>query len=104
MIDLFAELKAVLHALDTAGVPYALCGGLALLASQAQSDRTISSPITLRAVHWAPPREDLSGRRGDQEIGGGKETAGWCWSFLPLPLSPTPPIMSTRWSPERRMC
>ena len=34
MIDLYAELKAVLHALDTAGVPYALCGGLALLVYQ----------------------------------------------------------------------
>jgi hypothetical protein len=34
MIDLYAELKAVLGALDTAGVPYALCGGLALMLYQ----------------------------------------------------------------------
>lgn len=30
MLDLFAELKAVIGALDQAGVPYALCGGLAM--------------------------------------------------------------------------
>lgn len=34
MIDLYAELKIVLHALDTAGVPYAVCGGLALMVYQ----------------------------------------------------------------------
>jgi len=34
MIDLYAELKAVVRALDAAGVPYALCGGLALLVYQ----------------------------------------------------------------------
>jgi hypothetical protein len=34
MIDLYAELKAVLRALDAAGVPYALCGGLALMVYQ----------------------------------------------------------------------
>lgn len=34
MIDLYAELKAVLKALDDAGVPYALCGGLALMVYQ----------------------------------------------------------------------
>ncbi len=31
MIDLYVELKAVLQAFDTAGLPYALCGGLALM-------------------------------------------------------------------------
>ena len=31
MIDLYIELKAVLQALETAGVPHALCGGLALM-------------------------------------------------------------------------
>jgi len=31
MIDLYVELKAVLQALETAEVPYALCGGLALM-------------------------------------------------------------------------
>ena len=34
MIDLYIELKAVLQALETAGVPYALCGGLALMVYQ----------------------------------------------------------------------
>lgn len=34
MIDLYAELKSVLHALDAAGVPYAVCGGLALMVYQ----------------------------------------------------------------------
>lgn len=34
MIDLYAELKAVLQALEAAGVPYALCGGLALMVYQ----------------------------------------------------------------------
>jgi len=34
MIDLYVELKAVLRALETAGVPYALCGGLALMVYQ----------------------------------------------------------------------
>jgi len=34
MIDLYIELKAVLRALETAGVPYALCGGLALMVYQ----------------------------------------------------------------------
>ena len=34
MIDLYAELKAVLKALDGAGIPYALCGGLALMVYQ----------------------------------------------------------------------
>jgi hypothetical protein len=34
MIDLYAELKAVVQALDAANVPYALCGGLALLVYQ----------------------------------------------------------------------
>jgi hypothetical protein len=34
MIDLYVELKAVLHALETADVPYALCGGLALMVYQ----------------------------------------------------------------------
>ena len=34
MIDLYAELKAVLRALDAAQVPYALCGGLALMVYQ----------------------------------------------------------------------
>jgi hypothetical protein len=31
MIDLYAELKAVIRALGDAGVPYAICGGLALM-------------------------------------------------------------------------
>lgn len=30
MLDLYIELKAVVAALETAGVPFALCGGLAL--------------------------------------------------------------------------
>ena len=34
MIDLYVELKALLQALDTAGIPYALCGGLALMVYQ----------------------------------------------------------------------
>lgn len=34
MIDLYAELNAVLKALDGAGIPYALCGGLALMVYQ----------------------------------------------------------------------
>lgn len=34
MIDLYVELKAVLRALETAGIPYALCGGLALMVYQ----------------------------------------------------------------------
>jgi len=34
MIDLYVELKTVLQALETAGVPYALCGGLALMVYQ----------------------------------------------------------------------
>ena len=34
MIDLYVELKAVLRALETAGVPYARCGGLALMVYQ----------------------------------------------------------------------
>jgi hypothetical protein len=34
MIDLYAELKAVLHALEASGLPYALCGGLALMVYQ----------------------------------------------------------------------
>lgn len=34
MIDLYAELNAVLKALDGAGIPYALCGGLALMIYQ----------------------------------------------------------------------
>ena len=34
MIDLYIELKAVLRALENAGVPYALCGGLALMVYQ----------------------------------------------------------------------
>ncbi len=34
MIDLYAELKALLRALDVAGIPYALCGGLALMVYQ----------------------------------------------------------------------
>jgi len=34
MIDLYAELKAVIHALEAAGVPYALCGGVALMVYQ----------------------------------------------------------------------
>jgi len=34
MIDLYVELKALLQALDAAGIPYALCGGLALMVYQ----------------------------------------------------------------------
>jgi hypothetical protein len=34
MIDLYVELKTVLQALEAAGVPYALCGGLALMVYQ----------------------------------------------------------------------
>jgi hypothetical protein len=34
MTDLHAQLKAVLRALDTTGVPYAICGGLALMVYQ----------------------------------------------------------------------
>lgn len=34
MIDLYAEFKGVLQALDAAGVPYAVCGGLALMLYQ----------------------------------------------------------------------
>ena len=34
MIDLYADFKAVLRALDAADVPYALCGGLALMVYQ----------------------------------------------------------------------
>jgi hypothetical protein len=34
MIDLYVELKGVLQALDGEGVPYALCGGLALMVYQ----------------------------------------------------------------------
>lgn len=34
MIDLYTELKAVIKALDAARVPYALCGGLALMVYQ----------------------------------------------------------------------
>ena len=34
MIDLYIELKALLQALETGGVPYALCGGLALMVYQ----------------------------------------------------------------------
>jgi len=34
MIDLYAEFKAVVQALDAASVPYAVCGGLALLVYQ----------------------------------------------------------------------
>ena len=34
MIDLYVELKAVLQALEAAGVPHALCGGLALMVYQ----------------------------------------------------------------------
>jgi hypothetical protein len=30
MLDLFEELKAVIASLDKGGVPYALCGGLAM--------------------------------------------------------------------------
>jgi len=34
MIDLYVELKTVLNALDAAKIPYALCGGLALMVYQ----------------------------------------------------------------------
>ena len=34
MIDLYAELKAVLHALEARALPYALCGRLALMVYQ----------------------------------------------------------------------
>ena len=34
MIDLYVELKALLQALDAADIPYALCGGLALMVYQ----------------------------------------------------------------------
>ena len=34
MTDLYSELKAVLRALDAARIPYALCGGLALMLYQ----------------------------------------------------------------------
>ena len=34
MIDLYAELKVLLRTLDVAGIPYALCGGLALMVYQ----------------------------------------------------------------------
>jgi hypothetical protein len=34
MIDLYAELKAIIKALEGADVPYALCGGLALMLYQ----------------------------------------------------------------------
>jgi hypothetical protein len=34
MIDLYADFKSVVRALDAADVPYALCGGLALMVYQ----------------------------------------------------------------------
>jgi len=34
MLDLYDELKAALRALEGTGVPYALCGGLALMVYQ----------------------------------------------------------------------
>ncbi len=76
MIDLYVELKTVLQALEAAGIPYALCGGLALMVYQrpratvhidlilpsevTETCITAVTPLGFRA-HPRPIRFDASG-------------------------------------------
>ena len=60
MIDLYVELKAVLQAFETAGVPYALCGGLALMAYQrpratVDIDLILPAEVTGRCIETLAP-------------------------------------------------
>jgi hypothetical protein len=60
MIDLYVEFKAVLRALEKASVPYALCGGLALMVYQrpratVDIDLIVPSEITETCIAAVAP-------------------------------------------------
>lgn len=73
MIDVYAEFVAVVHALDAAGIDYALCGALAL------------------AVHGVPRATkdiDLIARKEDeQRIREVARQIGFTFEALPLEFS-----------------
>jgi hypothetical protein len=72
-MDLYAELAAVVDALDAEGVPYALCGALAL------------------AIHGAPRATkdlDLIARKEDEpKVRAAVRRAGYVFEALPMEFS-----------------